>query len=95
MLPGYHDEGTLEVVSFSGPGSRMRQGTAEVEGYGYGILDAGSVNVSAVGLRESSITLSDARAGSITAVRPNPNPNPNPIPDPNPKPNPHPHPKPN
>ena len=70
MLPGYHDEGALGVVSFSGPGSRMRQGTAEVEGYGYGILDAGSVNVSAVGLRESSITLSDARAGSITAVRP-------------------------
>ena len=75
MLPGYYDEGALEVVSFSGPGSRMRQGTAE-DAQGYGVLDAGSVNVSAAGLHESSITLSDARAGSITAVRLNFSPSP-------------------
>ena len=68
MLPGYHDEGALDVVSFSGPGTRLRKGTAE-NSQGDGILDAGNTTVSAAGLRESSITLSDARAGTITAVR--------------------------
>ena len=67
VLPGYGDEGAVDVVSFSGPGTHLRKGTA-MNSQGDGVLDAGSANVSAAGLRESSITLSDARAGTITAV---------------------------